>query len=81
MLFTILPAALLALAASSGSPSIPHQPGDNMTELHHVVMPRLFWKASVELPRAARVFPAGTPASASKDRPAGGTKDGPRDGL
>lgn len=51
MLFTILPAALLALATSSGSPSIPPHPGDGMVELQRVVTPRVFWKASLESPQ------------------------------
>ena len=52
MLFTILPAALLALAASVANPAIPSHPGDNMQELRRVVTPRLFWQASVERPSA-----------------------------
>lgn len=71
MLFTILPAALLALVASSGSPAIPHHPGDGMLELQRVVTPRVFWKASVEVPQhpprqARRNSPAGTRNASSK---------------
>ena len=71
MLFTILPAALLALAASSGSPAIPHHPGDGMLELQRVVTPRVFWNASLEVPQhqprqVRRTSPTGTRIASSK---------------
>lgn len=67
MLFTILPAALLALAAAAGNPAPPQDPHDGMPELSRVVKPRLQWNVSlVERDEQRRILPARARAASPK---------------
>lgn len=54
MLFTILPAALLALSATAGGSAVPSDPNDGMRELDRVVPPRAYWDASLAKPDKLR---------------------------
>lgn len=58
MLFTILPAALLAIAAAASSPPTLPDPNNGMPELDGIASPRVYWDAAIQTGRTRPQAPS-----------------------